>query len=286
MKPRLVNRSNLENSSFTIKHNQYPYFLKLWHYHEELELVAILKSTGTRFIGDNIEKFDKGEIVLIGENLPHMWLNDDSYFEDASPLIAEAISVHFKKEFLGIDFFFKPEMKQISDLFERASYGIKFIGDTSKIIKSIQELQEFTGVEKVVKFIEVLNVLAQEHEYKLLSSTGFVDTFNTSDNKNRSQIYEYIFKNFNKEISLDSVAEVANMTPTSFSRFFKRANRRPFSKYLNEIRIGFACKLLIEDKYSITTICYESGFSNVSNFNRQFKAITGSSPTQYLQNYM
>ncbi len=286
MKPKLLTRSNLQNNSFTISYNSYPYFLKVWHYHIELELVILLESTGTRFIGDSVEKFDKGEIVLIGKNLPHMWVNDDVYFEESSTLKAEAIAIHFKEDFLGDAFFRNPEMKHISSLLDKASYGVKFEGNNTKIIQQVKELSTHDDFKRVIQFLEILNQLSLSKDYKLLSSSGFVDTFRKSDNKNLYKPYEYIFNNFNKSISLDDVAKVANMNPSSFSRFFKRVNRKTFSKYLNEIRIGYACKLLIENKNSITAICYESGFNNISNFNRQFKAITGLSPTEYLQNHI
>lgn len=286
MKPKLLSRSNLQNNSFTISYNNYPYFLKIWHYHIELELVVLLESTGTRFIGDSVEKFDKGEIVLIGKNLPHMWLNDDEYFEASSTMKAKAIAIHFKDNFLGDSFFQNPEMKHIASLLEKAAYGIKFEGENAKTIERIRELSTYDGFKKVILFLEILNELSNRKDYKLLSSSGFLDTFKKSDNKNLYKPYEYIFNNFNKSISLNDVAKVANMNPSSFSRFFKRVNRKTFSKYLNEIRIGYACKLLIENKYSITNICYESGFNNVSNFNRQFKVITGFSPTEYLQKHI
>ena len=286
MKPKLLDRSNLQNNSFSISYDNYPYFLKIWHYHTELELVVLLESTGTRFIGDSVEKFDKGEIVLIGKNLPHMWQNDDVYFETSSTLKAEAIAIHFKDNFLGDTFFQNPEMKHIADLLERASYGVKFEGKNEETIEKIKELSTYDGFKKIIQFLQILSELSNRKDYRLLSSSGFLDTFKKSDNKNLYKPYEYIFNNFNKSISLNDVAKVANMNPSSFSRFFKRVNRKTFSKYLNEIRIGYACKLLMENKYSITAVCYESGFNNVSNFNRQFKTITGVSPTEYLQKYI
>lgn len=286
MKPQLLSRSNLQNNSFSVNYNSYPYFLKVWHYHAELELVLLLESTGTRFIGDSVEKFDKGEIVLIGKNLPHMWLNDEVYFEESSTLKAEAISIHFKEDFLGDKFFQNKEMKDILSLLDRASYGIKFDGGNAKTIRKIKELSACNDFGKVIQFLKILNELSQSKEYKLLSSSGFVDTFKKTDNKNLYKPYEYIFNNFNKAISLNDVAKVANMHPASFSRFFKRVNRKTFSTYLNEIRIGYACKLLIENKYNITEICYESGFNNVSNFNKQFKKIIGFPPTEYLYQHV
>jgi AraC-like DNA-binding protein len=138
------------------------------------------------------------------------------------------------------------------------------------------------GFEKTMKFIRILHALTKHKNYKLLSSKGFVNSFNKTENKNLDKTYEYIFSHFNNPISLNEVAEVASMNPSAFSRFFKRVNRKTFTRYLNEIRIGYACKLLMEHKFNISTICYESGFNNISNFNRQFKSIKGMSPTDYI----
>ena len=286
MKLHLLDRSSLENNSFTIKNNCYPYFLKIWHYHPELELVVILKSVGTRFIGDNIDKFQEGDVVLVGKNLPHMLLNDDEYFNPLNNLKAEAIAIHFKKEFLGLGFFCIPEMKDISDLLERANQGIKFNNIPQHIIGEIKQLFEFNDFDRIIKFINVLNMLAKHDNYELLASVGFVNSFGKAESKELDRIYEYIFKNFTKEIRLKDVADIANMNPSSFSRFFKKVNRKTFKRYLNEIRIGYACKLLLEKKYNISYICYECGFNNISNFNRQFRAITEMSPSQYFSKHI
>ncbi|WP_291870280.1 AraC family transcriptional regulator [Maribacter sp.] len=283
MKLHLLNRASLENSSFTVHHNSYSNFLKIWHYHPELELVTILKSTGTRFIGDSIQKFEVGEIVLIGKNLPHMWLNDEAYFSESSNLTAEALAVHFSLNLFGLHFFEAPEMKHILQMLDRAKQGIKFTGIDKKIIDEIKSLLDLDAFWRTMKFIEILHYLAKHSEYELLSSIGFINSFNKTENKNLDKIYEYVFKNFNKTIRSNDVAAIANMNPSAFSRFFKRIHRKTFTRYLNEIRIGYACKLLLEDKNNITAICYESGFNNISNFNRHFRVITKMSPSEYIQ---
>ncbi|MFD2567062.1 AraC family transcriptional regulator [Pseudotenacibaculum haliotis] len=285
MKLHLLDRSTSKDISFSVKTNRYPYFLKIWHYHPELELVLMIRSTGTRFVGDSIEKFEKGEIILIGKNLPHMWLNDEVYFQKNSQRIAESIAIHFREDFLGKEFFGAPEIKEVSQLFERAKQGIKFLNPNKKIIDEIKKLVRLEGFDKMMLFISILYKLATHSNYKLLSNKGYVNALDTSNNKELDKVYEYIFKNFNREITLNDVAEIANMNPSAFSRFFKRVNRKTFSKYLNEIRIGYACKLLMERKYSVTHVCYESGFNNISNFNRQFKAIMQMAPTEYLNKH-
>jgi AraC-like DNA-binding protein len=255
----------------------------VWHYHVELELVLTLKSTGTRFVGDSIKKFDVGDVVLIGKNLPHMWLNDDVYFEKGNTLIAEDIVVHFKKEFLGEPFLQTNEMRHIERLLISSKYGIKFNNPPNEVIDDLKKIDMLgSGFERTVLLLQILNVLATHKEFELLASEGFVNSFKKNQNESLDRTYEYVFENFAKPITLNEVAEIANMNPSSFSRFFKRINRKTFSKYLNEVRIGYACKQLIENKNTITDICYESGYNNVSNFNRQFRNIVKMSPSAYL----
>ncbi|MBU2996834.1 AraC family transcriptional regulator [Cellulophaga baltica] len=286
MKLHLLDRSSLNNSSFTTKINEYPYFLKIWHYHPELELVVVLKSEGTCFIGDSIEKFAVGDIVLIGKNLPHMWLNDEDYFDKNSNQTAKAIAIHFKKEYLGVEFFKTPEMIHILELFERARYGIKFLDVPNNIIQEIKNMLELEGFDKTITFLQILNKLSKHKKIRKLASQGFINSFNETKSDTQDKIQAFIFKNFNKTITLDEVAQIAHMNTSAFSRYFKRVNKKPFSRYLSEIRIGYACKLLLENKFNIATICYESGFNNISNFNRQFKLIMNCTPSQYLKKHV
>lgn len=281
MKPLLIDRSSSPNKSFTIRNHRFPYFLKVWHHHLELELVVIIKSNGTKFIGDNIEQFCEGEVVLIGKNLPHMWLNDNQYFEKDSILEAEAIVIHFKEDFAGKDFLKMPEMSSIAMLLDRSSLGIKFSGNLVWFIHQIKNIHELKEFDRTMKFIQLLNFLALYKDQRPLSSIGFINSFKKTDRKNLDRVYEYIIKNFKNNIRRIDVAEIANMNPSAFSRFFKRINRKTFTEYLNEVRIGYACKLLIENKSNISEICYESGFNNLSNFNRQFKNAMKCSPTDY-----
>lgn len=285
MKLHFLDRSSISNSSFTTKVNEYPYFLKIWHYHPELELVVILKSEGTCFIGDSIEKFEIGDVVLIGKNLPHMWLNDECYFDQNSNLSAKAISIHFKQDYLGKCFFETPEMIHLLELFERARFGIRFLNISEKIISDIKNMLELKGFDKTISFLIILNKLAKHTGFKRLASQGFVNSFKSTESGTQDKVQAYIFKNFNKDINLEAAATIAHMNTSAFSRYFKRVNRKTFSRYVTEIRIGYACKLIIENKFNIAAICYESGFKNISNFNRQFKIIMNCTPSEYLRNH-
>ncbi len=285
MKLHFLDRSDLLNKSVSVHYNSYPHFLKVWHYHEQLELVVILKSVGTRFVGDSIEKFHQGEIILLGKNLPHMWLNDKAYFKNDSDLTAEAIAIHFKEDFVGANFFDTPEMSGIKNLFEKAKRGIKFETFNIELLTKIKKMVYLDDFNRVLKILEILNTLSKEKNYRTLSTVGFLNSFNKSNNKRLDKVHSYVFNNFKNQITLNDIAEIAFMNPSAFSRYFKRVNRKTFSRYLNEIRIGYACKLLLEQKYNVTDICFESGYNNLSNFNRQFKLITNYSPTEYLKDY-
>jgi AraC-like DNA-binding protein len=284
MKLHLLDRSNTTTSIF-IRKNSYANFLKIWHYHPELELVTVLKSKGTRFIGDSIKKFQPKDVVLIGKNLPHMWLNDPKYFKENSQLKAEAISIHFKEDFLGNTFLQLPEIKPIVALFKKAEQGIQFKNVPKSIRKAIETLNSETDFNKTHQFIGILHQLALHDDYKLLASAGYVSLLTLEELKLSNKVIAYIFKNFNNDINLKTVADIANMNPSAFSRSFKRVHGKTFSKYVNEIRVGFACKLLQENELNVAAVAYESGFNNLSNFNRQFKMIKKMSPSGYLKKH-
>ncbi len=285
MKLHLLNKTKFDNTSFSVGINEYSHFLKLWHYHPELELVVVLKSTGTSFIGDSIAKFEEGDVVLIGKNLPHKWLNEDVYFSKNSLLTAKAVAVHFQEDFLGDIFHRAPEMKPIGELIARASRGIRFIAIEDALKDKIINLNQSSVFERTVQFVEILHELSHHATYDVLSSIGFRSPSESAGKHSLDIMYNYIFDNFRQDISSKDVAGQILMNPSSFSRYFHRIHHKTFTKYLNEIRVGYACKLLLEAKKDITTICYECGYNNLSNFNRHFKEIKNMSPTEFIKSH-
>ncbi|GJM34960.1 MAG: AraC family transcriptional regulator [Saprospiraceae bacterium] len=246
-----------------------------------MELVVIKESVGTRFVGDSIEKFEPGEVILIGKNLPHMWLNDDAYFQRNPGLIASAFSIHFREDFVGEGFLNLQSTELLSKLFEKAQRGIRFVDLNFPIEAEINQLiAEKDDFQKLLQLLQILYQLAKQENITLLSSEGYQTT---KINEGSDETHKYIFKYFNKSIQLNDVAAVAGMNPSSFSRYFKRIHRKTFSRYLIEIRIGYACKLLMENKSNISSICYESGFNNLSNFNKQFRKLKGMNPSEYIK---
>ncbi|MDX1636904.1 MAG: AraC family transcriptional regulator [Balneolaceae bacterium] len=285
MEAQLLRRSVDQNRSFIVENHAYKNFLKVWHYHPETELVIIRESSGTRFVGDSIEKFKPGEIVLIGKNLPHLWLNDDKYFNEDSNLEAKAHVIRFNEQFEN-GLLSVPEMRPIMDLFERAKHGIKFEGHTNlKVYELVESLFEAHGFKKVRTLLDILECLTVQKEYQLLSSPGFVRCFEKKKDSKILRVYEYVMQNFTNDVSLEEVADLVNMNSSAFSRYFKRIQKKTFSQFLKEVKIGYACKLLLEQKYNISEVCYRSGFNNISNFNRQFKSEKNMTPTQYIEKH-
>ncbi|CAG4993239.1 HTH-type transcriptional activator RhaR [Dyadobacter sp. CECT 9275] len=286
MKPQLLKVPKDLQQSFSIRRDVVLYFYNRWHYHPEMELVHIEQGSGTQFIGDNIQNFQNGDLLLIGPNLPHYWRCDEKYFKGESDLYAQATVLHFLPDLFGKTFLNLPENKSIKDLFQKAQWGIKLLGDTSEKVKRLmQSLLDHSSGNSIILLLEILETLAQCPEVKMLSNTYYHQEFDAYDTDRINEIYKYSLSNFHKKISIEEIAGVANISPHSFCRYFKSRSRKTYSQFLLELRIGHACKLLIEEKLSVAQICYESGFNNFANFNKYFKINTGMSPLQYQKNY-
>ncbi|MDN5200094.1 AraC family transcriptional regulator [Fulvivirgaceae bacterium BMA10] len=284
MKPLLFRVPKSDEESFKVQVDDQDYFYDPLHFHPELQLTLILESKGTRFIGDSIGSFKAGDVFLIGPNLPHVFRNDKQYYEKENNLRARAISIFFTLDSLGKDFFSLPETIHIQKLLKKSSQGIKIKHKTrTKVIHLMEKIEELDKFGKLLQFLKILDVISHDHELECLSSISFGSSFSESDSKKINDVFEYVVKNFSNEIKLDDVASVANLSTTAFCRFFKLRTRKTFTQFLNEIRIGHACKLLLEEDLNITEICYQCGFNNISHFNRQFKNITSYTPTDYLR---
>ena len=256
----------------------YDGFPGIWHFHDEYELTLILSSSGSRMVGDSIERFTPGDLTFIGKNLPHTWRNDEHLNSDKS----EVLVLHFLDGFLGESFFNIPEMEKLKALIRRSHRGIKITGKTRDLITGqLLRLEHVSGAEKVITFLSMLNGLAESDELYDLSSEGFASSIDELGSNRLNKVYEYIMNNFQEGIRLVDVAGVANMSPAAFSRYFKSRTRKSFTQFIIELKVGYACKLLMKDDMTVTQVCYECGFLNLSNFNKQFKEITKIAPKKY-----
>ena len=273
------------NHAFVIKQLEEPHFDPNWHFHPEYQLFVVLEGSGTRFVGDQVKPFVPGDAVLTGPNLPHLWRSDDSYFEGQSNRTTRGIVIYFHHNFLGNTLLQKEEAYEIKRLLERSLVGIEFDGPAvPAIVKRMVTLGRATGFDRVIQVLQILQLLTQSPQ-RTIASAGYTSDFNETDTERMNKVHDFVIKNFRQPIRLSEAASIANMTPTSFSRYFKSHANKTFSDFISEIRIGRACGLLREDHMSVTQICYECGFRTLSNFNRQFKKITGKSPLDYKKTY-
>lgn len=278
-----IEKTLTSKQTFIFKDLTDKYFNPNWHFHTEFQISLILEGTGTRFVGDQIQSFGEGDLVLTGTNLPHLWRSDDAYYEKNSKLKTKAFVIYFDNNLLSSNLLEKEEFYKIKKLLVNSARGIEFYGETIKKIKKILiQLGKEKGFSRIIKLLEIIDVLSKSEDINLLASPGYNSNGLKSDDAEKMRIvYDYVMKNFKTKISLDEIADMLNMTTTSFCRYFKPRANKTFTRFVNDIRIGHARKLLLEDNYNISEISYECGFNALSNFNRQFKSITGKSPNEY-----
>ncbi len=286
MKPLLEKSIESLNQSFLVKKLQEPFFDPNWHFHPHYQLFTVIKGTGTRFIGDDIRHFEEGDTVFLGPNMPHLWRSDRNYFEKESLLKTEGIVVYFKEDFLGNDFFEKPEMFDIKSFLKNSERGLDLTGTLGEeMVRDLKELLGLTGFEGISKLLNILHKLSVTNDYQYISSSNYTNTHKISETERMRIVHEYVLKHFKENINLSTVASLSNMTEAAFCRYFKSRTNKTFSDFVKEIRIGNACKILQDENKSISQTCYESGYNTVSNFNNQFKSLKGVSPLQYQKLY-
>jgi AraC-like DNA-binding protein len=282
VKPKLLKVPRTPAHSFSVRDDRDPFINNRWHYHSEAELIIFHRGSGTQFVGDHIKRFHPGDIILVGSNLPHYWRYDDVHFRIENNKPVHSTVIHFSENFWGDGFLDLPETRQIRGLFERARHGLLVHAREEQHIASlITGIGRTEGVARVVALIECLSAFAASPRLQLLSSIGFRPDFSESENDRINAIYDYTFRHFTRNIYLGQVAAVAGLVPNSFCRYFKSRTGKTYTQFLTEIRIGHACKLLLDNRISIKQLCFESGFNNFTCFHKNFKAITGTTPQLY-----
>jgi AraC-like DNA-binding protein len=280
MEAKFIKIINPADASFVIKTDDIPP-KNLWHYHPEFEIIYVKEARGTRFIGDSIESITEGEILLLGQNLPHTFQREKQYYENHKPLVPQILVVQFDKDFLGADMWGKTEFLAIAELLNKSARGLRFTVPTAdKAANLLLRMIEQRGVKKIMHLLCVLEELAFSRELNYISSPGFLKHYDETDEK-INQAYEFTINNFREDITLEKIASHVYLSQSSFCRYFKSKTRKTYSRFLAEVRIGYACKLLLQEKLNISEICYECGYKNLSNFNRHFKAIMHITPSEY-----
>ena len=285
MKPILAVLSDGVQSEdlFVAREVKLPFFSSEFHFHEECQLVHIIKGSGKRIIGDLVDYFESGELIFLGSNIPHVWHNTrEQANEDDPEPYAHSLSIHFNPSKLLMHLSAFGNVRKVESFLSKAQRGAELKGENRElVVKLMHQILQLDGLQKIITLLEILNIMSSDTEHSLLASINYINYYQYHDSKRMDQVFKYIFDNFRGDISLDTIADVANMNTFAFCRFFKARTQKSFTQFVNETRIGYACKLLGNKETSITDIAYECGFNNVSNFNRFFKVIKKVSPRQY-----
>lgn len=252
-----------------------------WHYHAELELTFTLTGQGVRYIGNSIENFYGDELVLLGSNLPHTWTTT---IDQSQPVTA--IVIYLKEDFFDKNWMQSIEFESIRNLSILMNKGIKVSKEVALALKpKFFEMLNASPFERLMILLQVLEYLSHNQEYKFLCEQEFSCDLDDTDKTRINSVYDYIQKNYQRQISLTDIAARLNMSEEYFSRYFSKTMKKPFFEFLNEYKINRACKLLIETDKQISEICYASGFESIPFFYRQFKKFKDCQPKAYRMNY-
>jgi AraC-like DNA-binding protein len=274
------------NQSYYAEHQKFKYFPNPLQFHPEIELLYIVNGSGTRFVGDSVTRFDSGDLVMIGPNVPHLWYSDERFREGNSNLITEVIYILFKTDIFGEQFWNLPESKSIFKLIQLSQRGIRVTGKArNEVALLMKTICSSTGFRRITLLLAILEIIVSQKEYQVLASPIVQNSINESDSERLNKVYKYIINNSQQPITLEDVASIASLSASSFCRYFKKRTNKTFIQLLNEIRISHACRLLIEEDFPVTRICFNCGYENVSYFIKQFKGITGLTPLSYKKKY-
>lgn len=269
-----------QQSSYTLRVFEELEFTAPFHFHPEFELTAILKGKGNRFVGDHMASFDAGDLLLLGSNLPHCWKSETNITHEIS---AYSVVIQFKQDFLGDNFWNKYEMQNLMQLLEKSQLGIQFTGnDTSETIHKMLELTTIDDpFKRLLTFLDILNDLALSKTYKILNKKALVHAQSAYENNRLHAVQSYLIDHFKQKISLNEIAEVANMSPNAFCKYYKKITQKTFMETVAAYRLNYALQQLLQTEKPITEICFESGFTDVSYFFKTFKSKLNESPLAY-----
>jgi len=256
------------------------YFYDPIHYHEECQITFILESDGILFIGDKLSQFQSGELFIIGKNIPHVFRHDKSYYQDGTKQHARAISIFFNTESIQSIINGLPESSSMDKFMENSKFGYKLEKMKAvEVEENVRKIINNKGMDRVIELLALLNKISKHKDLESLMTISPV-ILDPEEGKKLDKVFTYLMESYQEKITLDQVASLINFTPSAFCRYFKNHTQKTFSRFLIEVRIGKACKMLQKGS-NVTEACYSSGYNNISNFHRHFKQITGFTPNEY-----
>ncbi len=280
MKPELEKIIDVGAQSFysreVVRQNR-PLLSAAWHFHPEFEICYTEKSNGKRYVGNDISNYKSSDLVVLGSNLPHGFTTHEECHQ---------FVIQFRYDFLGKSFFQKPELISLRKMLQLSSMGLE-IGEKSKekAIPLIKDITKSEGLDRIIKILELLNVLSSPGNFKTICAKEYSLSININQLSRIKRVFDFIENNFQKQITISDAAKEINLTNSAFYKFIVRHTKKKFTKILNEYRVNHASNKLITTRMTISQICFDSGYKNLSYFNRKFKEIMGETPKNFRLKY-
>ncbi|MFT6708509.1 MAG: AraC-like DNA-binding protein [Flavobacteriales bacterium] len=281
MKPELEKIQGKPGRSFTariVERESRPLLSQAWHFHPEIEICYTSQSNGRRFAGNQISDYQENDLVMFGSNLPHGYTTD---------VYSSQVVIQMNADFLGLAFINSPELRVIKDLFDQAKHGLEFNGSSKKkAVKLIEKLLKSEGMQQLLYLLKLLQVLAEAKDVTRICSEEYALGFNVAQLGRIKIVYGHIMDNFRKEVRIKEIADKLNISEAAFYKFIKKHTKKTYTQIINEFRVNYASKLLMNSDKTIAQICFESGYNNLSYFNRKFKEIMEETPHAFREHYV
>lgn len=289
MRHPIINERLPISESNPIKARRYDYsrFTYPWHFHSQYEIIYVEESHGQCFVGDCIERFSAGDVVLLGSNLPHYMRSSDVYGSEDAVLRVRGTIIQFEQNFMQYSFDAYPQFLQIKMLLEESKRGLLFPKQAAlRIGELLSGFPSLVGFHQISGLLDLLQELAVCPQRKTLASPHYYEKFPTLGNKRIDKIISFINSNYTRTLRLGEIAGMASMNSSAFCRYFKENTGKTLLQYVMEMRVGYACKLLTLGEMDISQIAMECGFDSITHFNRTFKQQIQQTPTQYRSNIL
>lgn len=256
-----------------------------WHYHDSLEISFITEGSGKRIVADSIEEFLPGDLVFIGSNLPHVWIADKETRSPSNRTL-EMVYLQFTNDIPDKQLLNLPEFKNVSTALALSERGVQIVGETlNEVSELMLQLPYLKSFERMLHFLRMMDIIGRSETNVQLASKEYLQKRFTTNNRRIALIHQYLMNNYREEIDLKCLADLVSMAEGSLCRFFRIKMGQTVFEYLNQIRVDFGCKLLMDPDLSIMEVCLDSGFNNLSHFNKQFRKFTGITPSEYRKRF-
>ena len=268
-----------QNIGLIYQEDKAQYFYNKLHQHKDIQLCTIIKGEGTLIVGDTINDYKTGDVLIIGSDLPHVFKSDATNIKESF-----MVSLFFTEHSFGKDFFSLDDFNELTSFFKKSMYGFKLLSNQQKIQERFLSLQNATNLERFIGLFDILRLI-EKSKNKTLADFVYPKKYSDNEGKRMRDVMDFTIHHYDKNIDLDEISSIANMTPNAFCRYFKQRTNKTYFSFLNELRVEHACKLLTGNKgLSISEVAYQCGFKNLSNFNRKFKEVKNTTPSKYRKN--